>query len=98
MLEIRSLDSEPCVGKGSWQVFASDSGLRGACFCHIPWQKHVVGLGWRAAAPRASEHVIASVNIYPRAILTTPGTPGYYISYSRVRRAVLQKPLRWAIV
>ena len=31
------------------------------------------------------------------AILSTPGTSGYYISYNRVLRAVLQKPLRWGI-
>ena len=34
---------------------------------------------------------------YPRAILSTPGTSGYYITYNRVLRAVLQKPLRWGI-
>ena len=40
---------------------------------------------------------MASVKRYPRAILNTPGTSGYYISYNRVLRAVLQKPLRWGI-
>ena len=40
---------------------------------------------------------MASVKIYPRAILSTPGPSGFYISYNRVLRAVLQKPLRWGI-
>ena len=39
----------------------------------------------------------ASVKRYPRAILSTPGTSGYYISYNRVLRVVLQNPLRWGI-
>ena len=38
---------------------------------------------------------MASVKRCPRAILSTPGTSGYYISNNRVLRAVLQKPLRW---
>ena len=44
-----------------------------------------------------NNEITASVKIYPRAILSTPGTSGYYISYKRVLRAVLQKPLRWGI-
>ena len=42
-------------------------------------------------------NIRASVKRYPRAILSTPGTSGYYISYNRVLRAVLQKPLRCGI-
>ena len=33
----------------------------------------------------------------PRTVLSTPGTSGYRLSYKRVLRAVLQKPLRSGI-
>ena len=41
--------------------------------------------------------IMTSVKKYPRAILSTPVPPGT-ISYNRVLRAALQKPLRWGIV
>ena len=41
--------------------------------------------------------VIASVNRYPRMVLSTPGTSGYRLSYKQVLRAVPHKPLRWGI-
>ena len=51
-----------------------------------------------ARAPKCDqEYNMASVERYPRATLSTPGTSGYYISYNRVLRAVLQTPLRWGI-
>ena len=45
-------------------------------------------------APRPL-HFMASVKRYPRAILRTPGTSGYYISYNRVPKAVIQNSLGW---
>ena len=46
---------------------------------------------------QSPEQFMASVNIYPRAILSSPGSSRYSISYNMVLRAVLQKPLRWGI-
>ena len=51
----------------------------------------------RSVSCCTAEQVIASVKIYPRAILSTPGTSGHYISYKRVL-AVLKKPLRWGYI
>ena len=45
----------------------------------------------------ACEYVTASVERCPRAILSTPGTSGYDISYNKVLRAVPHKTLRWGI-
>ena len=42
----------------------------------------------------AGTEVMASVKRYPRAILSTPGTSGYRLSYKRVLRVVPHKPLR----
>ena len=43
-------------------------------------------------------HVMASVKVYPRAILSTPGTSGYRLSYKMVLRAVVpHKALRSGI-
>ena len=53
--------------------------------------------GEHRAVQLPGAYTIASVKIYPRAILITPGTSGYYISYNRVLRAVLQKPIRWGM-
>ena len=39
----------------------------------------------------------ASVKIYSRAILSTPGTSGFRLSYKRVLRVVPHKPLRSGI-
>ena len=52
--------------------------------------------GDRQPAPaRGHRHARGEVKIYPRAILSAPGTSGCDISYNRVLRAVLHKPLRW---
>ena len=39
-------------------------------------------------ATNCNVYIMASVKIYPRAILSTPGTSGYEISCKRVLRAV----------
>ena len=36
---------------------------------------------------------MASGNRYPRAVLSTPGTSGYRLSYKRVLRVLPHKPL-----
>ena len=53
-----------------------------------------------AASALRAHDIRASVKIYPSAILSTPGTSGYYIPYNRVYvlRAVLHNPLRSGIV
>ena len=48
-------------------------------------------------ATNCNVYIMASVKIYPRAILSTPGTSGYRLSYKMVRRAVPHKPPRSGI-
>ena len=50
----------------------------------------------RALQKRLDE-VMASVKRYPCAVLSTPGTSGYRLSYKRVLRVVPHKPLRSGI-
>ena len=65
-----------------------------------------LALAWRARTTAGRKHrirvhhIIASVKIilYPRAVLSTPGTSGYRLSYKLVLRAVPPTPLRWGIV
>ena len=61
---------------------------------HRVW---IVDAEQQPVGAQAQRYFVASVNIYTRAILSKPGTSGYYISYNRVLRAVLQTPLRWGI-
>ena len=87
--------------EGLWCVRRGPRGrarsVAGTCDEHVG--KHVLILV-RIKGPRLDDtegkhdYVIASVKIYPRAILGTPGTSGYRVSYKRVLRVVPHKPLR----
>ena len=60
-------------------------------------QRLRVCLARRRTVGAFAGHIRTSVKIYPRAILSTPGTCGYAISYKLVLRVVPQKPLRSGI-
>ena len=81
---------------GLWRAgLGRAGGVTRVCVGCVDW---IVGArGWFASAQssgRDRHHIMASVNRYPRAVLSTPGTSGYRLSYKLLLRAV---PLRWGI-
>ena len=87
------------MGKGQFQGLAANGRAAIVTVAPLVYGQLYNALG-RVSRPghvffavRHAPYTRASVKIYPRAILSTPGTSGYDISYKWVLRAVLQTPL-----
>ena len=63
-----------------------------ACVRQHPYQYYILLL--RPSRSGSCMNSGPRLNIYPRTILSTPGTSGYDISHKRVLRAAPHKPLR----